>query len=118
MANRLGVAVHVKQRRSKGNKEIRQAIHRLRTNSARAAYNAARTIESSAKRRVHVRSGRLRKSIQREKIAFGKHRVIVGAFYGIYEEYGTRHEPPHPFFRPAVAEAKAKFSNDMRTVFK
>lgn len=97
---------------------IRGVQRSVATNTNRAAYNFAQRVEGGAKRRVHVISGRLRRSIVRVTLAPGKHRVIVGEYYGIYEEFGTRHRPPHPFFRPAVAAARVQFMNDMRKVFK
>lgn len=67
---------------------------------------------------MHVITGYLRSTIQQERLAYGHHRVWVGAEYGVYEEYGTRHRPPHPYFRPAVSDAKRQFISDMRRVFK
>lgn len=90
----------------------------VQQNSSNLAYHYGQRVEGGAKRRVHVITGHLKKSIKRERIATGHHRVIVGAYYGIYEEYGTRYRPPHPYFRPAVAEAKAKYDIEKRGVFK
>jgi HK97 gp10 family phage protein len=86
-------------------------------NAARLAYNYAQRVEGGAKRRVHVITGRLKASIQRIRMARGHHRVVVGAYYGIYEEFGTRYRPPHPFFRPAVAAAKAQYDREKIRVF-
>lgn len=109
------VVVHVKTRKTFN--QTPSIIKSVRSNSAMAAYNFARRTQTSARRRAHVITGRMRDSIMAEKIAYGHHRVVVGMEYGVYEEYGTRHRPPHPFFRPAVEENKVRFMQDMKKVF-
>lgn len=105
------------RKRGRGN-GFRQLARQIDTFSARNAYNFARSVESGSKRRAHVITGFLRDSIYRERLGYGKHRVVVGAPYGVYEEYGTRYRPPHPYFRPAVEVAKAEFLANMRKVFR
>lgn len=118
IGSRYGVTVvHIRTRRQYVNGGTKNLQKTVVSNANRLAYNFAQTVESVAKRRVHVITGRLRDSIVRVKIAPGHHKVIVGAYYGVYEEYGTRYRPPHPYFRPAVMEAKAKYENDKRKVF-
>lgn len=96
---------------------IPSIIKTVQSNSAQNAYNFSRRVQTSARRRAHVITGNMKRSIKSERISYGKHRVIVGAHYGVYEEYGTRYRPPHPFFRPAVNENKALFMRDMKRVF-
>lgn len=91
---------------------------RVESNANTLAYHYAQRIEGGAKRRAHVITGRMKRSIVRVRLGVGHHRVIVGAHYGIYEEYGTRHRPPHPFFRPAIREAKAAYDIEKRRVFR
>lgn len=110
--------VNVRVRRQFVNGGTKNIIGNVRSNAARLAYNYARNVESGAKRRVHVITGRLKASIHRERVGYGKHRVIVGAYYGVYEEYGTRYRPPHPYFRPAIDAAKAQFRRDAKAVFR
>lgn len=115
------VDVKIKTRKTGGlgpNSGIPSIQKTIRSNANAMAYNYAQRVESSAKRRVHVITGQLRESIARERISVGKHRVTVNAHYGIYEEYGTRYRPPHPFFRPAVRDAKAAFDRDLKRLFK
>jgi len=40
--------------------------------------------------------------------------VSVGPFYSSFQEYGTLHQPPRPFFRPAIASAVAKFQSNKK----
>lgn len=114
---RTRVPINVSVHRQKRNGGTPRIMRNVKSNSAQLAYNFARDVEAGAKRRVHVITGNLRRSIHRVRLETGKHRVIVGAHYGIYEEYGTRYRPPHPYFRPAVADAKARFRRDGRRVF-
>jgi HK97 gp10 family phage protein len=111
------VRVTISTRKQYGGPGIPGIIKKVQGNSAQASYNFARGTEAGAKRRAHVITGHMRNSIRRERLGYGKHRVIVGAHYGVYEEYGTRHRPPHPFFRPAVREQAAIFRRAMREVF-
>lgn len=108
----------VKTRKAYGGAGIASISKAVRSNSHAAAYNFARRGSSAAKRRVHVITGYLRDSIHTEMVKPGHHKIVVGAHYGVYEEYGTRHRPPHPFLRPAVREVKAQFLLDMRQVFR
>ena len=112
-----GFDIHVRTKKQHVNGGVENIVKNVRSNSAQLAYNFARNVEAGAKRRVHVISGHLKSSIHREKVGVGKHRVVVGAYYGVYEEYGTRYRPPHPYFRPAVRAAKAQFDRDKKRVF-
>ncbi len=49
----------------------------------------------------------LKWSIHKLSLGKIKWRVIVGADYGIYPEYGTRYMAAQPYFRPAAASAHA-----------
>ena len=109
------VVVRVKTRRVYGGTP--SIIKNVKSNSARLSYNFAQTTEARAKQRVHVITGYLKSSIHREKVGDSHHRVVVGADYGVYEEYGTRYRPPHPYFRPAVRDAKAQYDRDKMKVF-
>ena len=111
------VKVTIKTRRTMGQSGVPSIIKRVQSNSSKAAYNFAQNVEGGAKRRVHVITGHLKGSIHRVRLGEGRHAVIVGAHYGVYEEYGTRYRPPHPYFRPAVQAAKVKFERDMKQVF-
>lgn len=112
------VKVTVKTRKTHGGSVGMASITKtFRSNVNAMAYNYAQRVESGAKRRVHVITGYLRDSIKRERLSTGVHRVTVHAHYGVYEEYGTRHRPPHPFFRPAVDDAKIAFKRDLARLF-
>lgn len=83
--------------RAQWEKEIDRRMHR-----------AGEAIVNRAKQLAPVRTGALRDSIdyivlynpgQRSEL-----RVTVGMPYGIFQEFGTRNIPPHPYIRPAMNE--------------
>ncbi len=82
-----------------------------------AVVKAALDIEAQAKMRAPVLTGFLRGSIQASRVGPRHWRVDVGADYGIYQEYGTVHSNPHPFFEPAVNAVWPTFQEAMRSLF-
>lgn len=109
-------AITVKVRRNRSG--VPRVTTALKRNAGALAYNYGQRVEGGARRRAHVITGHLKSSIVRVRIDKYHHRVVVGAYYGIYEEYGTRYRPPHPYFRPAVAAAKAQYHREKRRLFK
>ncbi len=106
--------------------EDRLTAH-LKAESGRLAYNTARKVQMFAKQRVpqppgiaprtpwaqnspsgYVRTGRLRRSIRREKVAPGKHVVIADTPYARYVEYGTRYMIAQPFMAPSIRKARTE----------
>ncbi len=98
--------------------QVPSIIKNVRSNSDQWTYDFARAGAAGARHRVHVITGRLKRSIQNVKAGPHHHKIIVGEYYGAYEEYGTRHRPPHPFLRPAVEEQKRIFQQRIRGVFR
>lgn len=111
----MSVVVKVKTRRQPGG--IPSIIKAVRSNSAVASANFALGTAAGAKRRVHVITGNLKNSIVAVPIHPRHWEVVVGAHYGIYEEYGTRHRPPHPYLRPSVEDQKRAFQRDLKRLF-
>lgn len=70
---------------------------------------AAERVRDGWKRRAHVVTGRYRDSITAEKQGDKTWLVRSGVPYDVYEEYGTRHRPPHPAFEPAKEEEARNF---------
>ena len=54
-------------------------------------------IASDAKARAHVDSGEMR-----DQIHVDGDYVVAGAWYSFFEEFGTVHNPAHPFMVPAA----------------
>ncbi|MEM2548701.1 MAG: HK97 gp10 family phage protein [Nitrososphaerota archaeon] len=73
------------------------------------AYNTARET-------VHVRTGRLRSSINLERRGDFEFRIVAGypsrekgkPYYAPFVEFGTRRMPPRPFMKPAAEKAIAR----------
>lgn len=112
------VPITVRTQRQYVNGGARNMVHVVRRNAGSLAYNYAQRVESGSKRRVHVITGNLKRSIRRQKIGKYHHEVIVGAYYGVYENYGTRYRPPHPFWEPSIRAARRQYEQDRRKVFK
>lgn len=112
------VAISIKVKRRIGPHGVKKIIRNLPAATDKAASDFAHNTTSGAQRRCHVITGRLRKSIHTIKRGPGSYTSRVGAFYGVYEERGTRYRPPHPFFQPAAIAAKAQFHRDIRKVFR
>lgn len=78
-------------------------------------------VKKSAQARAPVRTGNLKKSIRYKKQprkGQSYYQIKVGAKYGVYVEYGTRHMRAQPYFRPAIEEQKRIFRQEFRTVFR
>lgn len=58
-----------------------------------------------AREYAHVITGYMRNHIKATKVSDTEAVVESGATYSGYEEWGTRFRPPHPFLRPAMADA-------------
>lgn len=112
------VRITVRTRRRNVNGGLSNMMLTVDRNATALAYNYAQRVEGGAKRRVHVISGNLKRSIHRVRLAKGKHRVIVGAYYGVYENYGTRYRPPHPFWEPSIRAARRQYNIDKMKVFR
>lgn len=111
------VSVDIKVRRANP-QALARMKHRLVRNADQLAQDYADDVVSGSRRRVHVITGYLRSTIERQRLGYARYRAYVGAHYGIYEEYGTRYRPPHPYFRPSVVAARAQFRRNARRLFK
>lgn len=88
--------------------QIPSIIKRIRAEAVNYAYNFVRLVSSIARARAPFLTGHLKDSITYHKIGQAMWRLVVGAPYGVYVEYGTRHRPAQPFLNPAVAVAKVE----------
>lgn len=70
-------------------------------------------IVKEAKTRVHVVTGKLRDSIDYNTDDY-KLNVYASAKHAIYEEYGTKYRPPHPFLEVSIEVTK----NDIIKIMK
>jgi len=68
----------------------------------------AAAVLAEGKRRVHVLSGATRASGRIERQGPYAADVIFGEG-AVFEEYGTRYRPPHPFLTPAMEAQRAPY---------
>lgn len=79
-------------------------------------------VVAKARQLAPVKTGQLRSSINYDIIrdvgdTFIQLKISIGVPYGIYQEFGTRNIPPHPFIRPALLEAKRIWGFDLNVNF-
>lgn len=73
-------------------------------------------LEAHAKGRAPVDTGTLKNSIQATKVGDAHWRVVVGADYGMYVEWGTANMGAQPFIQPAVLAVSPAFLQAIRKV--
>lgn len=89
---------------------------RTRKELSALVQTAAFQIEQQAKIASPVDTGMLRNSIQTQILDDMTAMVTVGAEYGIYVEFGTRHQAAQPYFIPAVEQVVRSFGGELRKV--
>jgi HK97 gp10 family phage protein len=77
---------------------------------------AALDIEAQAKSKAPVDTGTLKNSIQATKVGTAHWRVVVGADYGMYVEWGTGRMAAQPFLQPAILAVTPTFLRALRTI--
>jgi HK97 gp10 family phage protein len=85
-------------------------------------HDAGQAIVRRAKQLAPVETGALRDSINYLVVyneTGGNHELLiqVGEPYGIYQEFGTRNIPPHPYIRPAINEFGRVWGVDINPEF-
>jgi hypothetical protein len=103
----MAATVRINVKTEKAYSRIPSIIGKIKADTARMAYNFIRRAASLARSLAPVRTGFLKGSIITIKLTKGW-RLLVGADYGAYVNYGTRNTPANPFFSQAVAIAKAE----------
>lgn len=70
----------------------------------------AEIIKTEVQKRAHVITGFMRDSVKVEPgtpgSLYSEAGVVAEAHYSVFEEYGTRFRPAHPWFRPGVQAAQ------------
>lgn len=93
---------------------INGTLSRFKKGAGALPYNTARRVQKYARAKAAVRTGYMKSSIIRERIGLGSHKVTVGAPYGIYVNYGTRHMRAQPFWEPAINQARLDMKAEIR----
>lgn len=132
MGSKKGVQITVNMRRSRPWEDALSAY--IKSQAHMLAYQHARRVQKYAKENVpqppgaspsgYVRTGKLKASIHRVRVAPGHHRIEVdaknddGKDYGPFVEFGTRHMRAQPFLGPAVKADRAEFRVDVKNMLK
>ena len=106
----MTMTVNVIPRRSGQTRALKT---RFAAGAPNLAYHFAQRVVSYSKASAPVRTGNLKNSIKRTRLALGSHKVEVGAFYGIYVNYGTRYMHAQPFWEPSITLATIKLRKEM-----
>jgi HK97 gp10 family phage protein len=77
---------------------------------------AALNVVGRAKVLAPVDTGYLRNSIEQQKTGDLEHTVSVGAEYGAYVNFGTRHMAARPFLTQAVEDERPHFIADVASI--
>lgn len=88
----------------------------------RSMHAMGEAVVARAQQLAPVRTGALRESIYytvEYNEGGGRHvlHINAGAPYAVFQEFGTRNIPPHPFIRPALAEAGRAWGFDLAMDF-
>ena len=110
MADGVKVSWHIRENR------FPSIIQGMEAKAEAIVAKAAMDLEAHAKSLAPVDTGTLKNSIQATKIGDARWRVVVGAEYGMYVEWGTVHSPAQPFFQPAINAVTPAFLSAIRTV--
>jgi len=63
----------------------------------------------------HREPGWLAESIEADEVPGGGSAIRVGAYWGIFQEYGTEYMHAQPFLRPAALENEVELIRKVRT---
>lgn len=96
--------------------EFPKIIAGMEAKAEAIASKTALDLEAHAKTRAPVDTGTLKNSIQAFRIGPGHWRVVVGAEYGVYVEWGTVKQRAQPFFQPAVLAVTPAFLQALKAV--
>lgn len=89
------------------NRRGKNLVAYINDRSEKFAHDFANGAADKMRELAPLRTGKLKKSIKVYKINGKTYRIRVGAFYGIYVNYGTRHMAAQPFYEPGIEWAKA-----------
>lgn len=108
-----------------GDKELMVKLQRgggrqMRSDVWKVLKNNAEKGKSIAKSKAPVDTGFLKGQIQTEMSDWPglTVKIIAGAGYSAYQEYGTRFQPGTPFMRPMLEEINPQFEQDVEEVVK
>lgn len=94
----------------------------LRPLAEQAVAKTALDLEGQAKQNIRghdlIDTGYLVGSVHAERMGPARWRVVVGAFYGVFHEYGTRFLPARPFLIPAANRVRPNLEAAIRELLR
>lgn len=98
------------------NNRFRDLSKQLRAQEVKARERAARVGASVARQLAPVDTGLLRSLIAVQYGAYGGVRLVSGAPYSQYVNYGTVFQAPQPFFTKAIEAMKKQLPKEYRRI--
>jgi HK97 gp10 family phage protein len=95
-------------------RNVDKADEAIKKSAAETVEKAALEIEAEAVFLVPVDTGRLKDSIQEEKITDLSRRVGTDVEYAGFVEFGTKHQAAQPYLRPAADKVGSKYPKIVR----
>lgn len=77
---------------------------------------AAFDLEAQAKARAPVDTGHLRSSINTQEVTPVLYLVESPVHYSVYQEFGTRFMPAHPYMIPALEYVRPRLLEQIRAI--
>ena len=104
-----------------GDKELMEVFVRAHKHAARQAHNALHNnieeMKATAVKLAPVDTGFLKENIYTEYAGF-EDKVISGAGYSGFLEFGTRYMTRQPYMQPALDQQAPKFKKDIEDILK
>jgi HK97 gp10 family phage protein len=116
-----GVKIYISKPHLKNfSRKIDRADRHVQEEVRKEFQMATLEVETKAKQRVAVDTGRLKTSIQSDfsKIKKFMTRVFTNVEYAKWVEFGTWKTKAKPYLNPAFQEVKAKLINNLKRIFK
>lgn len=110
MANRVTMKWRVVEN------DFPRIIRGMETKAEAMVAKAALDIQAHAQNNAPVDTGTLKNSIQATRVGQAHWRVVVGADYGMYVEWGTVNQAAQPFLQPAILSVTPTFLRALRTL--
>lgn len=105
----MAKAPHLEIDEGKLKAQLRRAVEAREQRATARVFDAGEDVERDVQSNAPVLTGELEGSIEIEKTQGrnGPEAIIrVKADHAIPQEFGSSHNPPQPFFRPAMAKAR------------
>ena len=101
----MRITARVRSQMTRKSGTWKKLANRIDVDTGHAVRTWAANVQRMSKAQAPVDTGYLRESIYSTRLGPKRWKVSVGATYGVYVEYGTRHMAAQPYFLPSIKEA-------------